>query len=65
MLLYGDVFDVKDEREKNTIIFNTFVFMQLFNEINARRLTDGNLFYIVVVYFILISLQSKIYSKVY
>jgi len=27
-------------RKNNTFIFNTFVFMQLFNEINSRRLND-------------------------
>lgn len=31
----------EDMARLNTIIFNTFVFLQLFNEINARRVNDG------------------------
>jgi len=32
--------DTKDPNEHYTIIFNTFVLMQIFNEINSRQLTD-------------------------
>jgi magnesium-transporting ATPase (P-type) len=40
LLFAGDYYDVVDQMEElehYTIIFNTFVFMQLFNEINSRR----------------------------
>ncbi|XP_071720668.1 calcium-transporting ATPase 12, plasma membrane-type-like [Rutidosis leptorrhynchoides] len=37
------IFNV-DERVKNTIIFNTFVFCQVFNEFNARKLEKKNVF---------------------
>jgi hypothetical protein len=46
------------DREHLTIIFNAFVFMQLFNEINARRLEDeknpfegffSNYFFVVIL----------------
>ncbi|GJV87881.1 calcium-transporting ATPase 12, plasma membrane-type-like protein [Tanacetum coccineum] len=37
------IFDV-DERVKNTIIFNTFVFCQVFNEFNSRKLEKRNVF---------------------
>lgn len=43
VLLYAgpDIFDLPSySRDHLTIIFNTFVFMQLFNELNARRLND-------------------------
>ncbi|XP_050225493.1 putative calcium-transporting ATPase 13, plasma membrane-type [Mercurialis annua] len=33
-----------DERVKNTIIFNTFVLCQVFNEFNARKLEKRNIF---------------------
>lgn len=33
-----------DEKVKNTIIFNTFVFCQVFNEFNARKLEKKNIF---------------------
>ncbi|XP_017977787.1 PREDICTED: calcium-transporting ATPase 12, plasma membrane-type [Theobroma cacao] len=33
-----------DERVKNTLIFNTFVFCQVFNEFNARKLEKKNIF---------------------
>ncbi|KAL4588126.1 hypothetical protein LXL04_001006 [Taraxacum kok-saghyz] len=38
-----EIFDV-DERVKNTIIFNTFVFCQVFNEFNSRKLEKRNVF---------------------
>ncbi|KAI3682685.1 hypothetical protein L1987_82845 [Smallanthus sonchifolius] len=37
------IFNV-DERVKNTIIFNTFVFCQVFNEFNSRKLEKQNVF---------------------
>ncbi|KAK3200631.1 hypothetical protein Dsin_024046 [Dipteronia sinensis] len=37
------IFDVS-ENVKNTIIFNTFVFCQVFNEFNCRRLEKKNIF---------------------
>ncbi|XP_023749222.1 putative calcium-transporting ATPase 13, plasma membrane-type [Lactuca sativa] len=37
------IFNV-DERVKNTIIFNTFVFCQVFNEFNSRKLEKRNVF---------------------
>ncbi|KAI3678880.1 hypothetical protein L6452_38184 [Arctium lappa] len=37
------IFDV-NERVKNTIIFNTFVFCQVFNEFNSRKLEQRNIF---------------------
>ncbi|KAL8214976.1 hypothetical protein R6Q57_004425 [Mikania cordata] len=37
------IFNV-DERVKNTIIFNTFVFCQVFNEFNSRKLEKKNVF---------------------
>ncbi|XP_031251486.1 calcium-transporting ATPase 12, plasma membrane-type-like [Pistacia vera] len=33
-----------DEKIKNTLIFNTFVFCQIFNEFNARNLEEKNIF---------------------
>ncbi|TQE02166.1 hypothetical protein C1H46_012167 [Malus baccata] len=33
-----------DEKVKNTLIFNTFVFCQVFNEFNARKLEKKNIF---------------------
>ncbi|XP_031263850.1 putative calcium-transporting ATPase 13, plasma membrane-type [Pistacia vera] len=33
-----------DEKIKNTLIFNTFVFCQIFNEFNARILEEKNIF---------------------
>ncbi|KAI3749431.1 hypothetical protein L2E82_20043 [Cichorium intybus] len=38
-----DIFDV-NERVKNTIIFNTFVLCQVFNEFNSRKLEKRNIF---------------------
>ncbi|CAI9300630.1 unnamed protein product [Lactuca saligna] len=38
-----EIFDV-DERVKNTIIFNTFVLCQVFNEFNSRKLEKRNIF---------------------
>jgi len=32
--------DVEADKVKNTIVFNTFVFCQVFNEINSRKLED-------------------------
>ena len=49
----GDLFDIKDGFQSETfcmptqhtsIVFTTFVFMQLFNEINARMLQERNVF---------------------
>ncbi|XP_044468403.1 putative calcium-transporting ATPase 13, plasma membrane-type [Mangifera indica] len=37
------IFNV-DEQIKNTLIFNTFVFCQIFNEFNARNLEKQNIF---------------------
>lgn len=37
------IFDV-DEKVKNTLIFNTFVLCQVFNEFNARKLEKKNVF---------------------
>lgn len=37
------IFDV-DEKVKNTLIFNTFVLCQVFNEFNARKLEKKNIF---------------------
>ncbi|KAI3678883.1 hypothetical protein L6452_38187 [Arctium lappa] len=37
------IFNV-NERVKNTIIFNTFVFCQVFNEFNSRKLEQRNIF---------------------
>ncbi|KAM0050697.1 putative P-type Ca(2+) transporter [Helianthus debilis subsp. tardiflorus] len=37
------IFNV-DKRVKNTIIFNTFVFCQVFNEFNSRKLEKQNVF---------------------
>eukprot|EP01132_Coremiostelium_polycephalum_P001126 gene1126-1431_t len=42
--IYDDILGkpvIKDSRHHKTIIFNTFVFMQLFNEINARVLGNN------------------------
>ncbi|KAI3506806.1 hypothetical protein L1887_21371 [Cichorium endivia] len=38
-----EIFDV-NERVKNTIIFNTFVLCQVFNEFNSRKLEKRNIF---------------------
>lgn len=49
----GDLFDIADGFHSSTfcrptqhasIVFTTFVFMQLFNEINARMLQERNVF---------------------
>ncbi|RWR87968.1 Cation-transporting P-type ATPase [Cinnamomum micranthum f. kanehirae] len=39
----GSIFGV-DERVRNTLIFNTFVLCQVFNEFNARKLEKRNVF---------------------
>ena len=39
----GSIFGVKD-KIKNTLIFNTFVLCQVFNEFNARKLEKKNIF---------------------
>ncbi|XP_077246453.1 calcium-transporting ATPase 12, plasma membrane-type-like [Tasmannia lanceolata] len=39
----GSIFNV-DEGVKNTLIFNTFVLCQIFNEFNARKLEKRNVF---------------------
>ena len=50
----GDLFDIVDGFQSETfcmptqhtsIVFTTFVFMQLFNEINARMLQERNVFF--------------------
>ena len=62
LILHGaEAFNVKeDSREHLTIIFNTFVFCQVFNELNARSITnnfnifDGlqkNLLFVAIIMF--------------
>ncbi|RIB24300.1 hypothetical protein C2G38_2134118 [Gigaspora rosea] len=67
ILLYcgNDILDYDTPEEKSslpTIIFNTFVFLQIFNEINSRRLNDklnifkgafSNKYFIVIFSFII------------
>ena len=54
MFVFPDFLDMRDGYEESsvcrptqhkTMVFTTFVFMQLFNEINCRRLQDRNVFY--------------------
>ncbi|KAL9972964.1 hypothetical protein ACROYT_G019365 [Oculina patagonica] len=54
MFVFPDFLDMRDGYEESsvcrptqhkTMLFTTFVFMQLFNEINCRRLQDRNVFY--------------------
>lgn len=49
----GDLFDIEDgfisetfcmPTQHSSIVFTTFVFMQLFNEVNARMLQERNVF---------------------
>ena len=45
-ILYYGYYDFevnKDTIEHDTIIFNTFVFCQIFNELNARSIDDNNM----------------------
>ncbi|KAG0201269.1 hypothetical protein BGX28_005842 [Mortierella sp. GBA30] len=55
-------------QELDTMVFNTFVFLQIFNEINCRRL-DNNLnifagihrnYYFIVIFFIMVLFQAII-----
>ena len=43
MLLFAGegIFDTKSDEELLTLVFNTFVFMQVFNEINSRKVNQG------------------------
>ena len=54
MFVFPDFLDMRDGYEESsvcrptqhkTMVFTTFVFMQLFNEINCRRVQDRNVFY--------------------
>ena len=36
----GSATDIEDRMR--TVVFNVFVFMQIFNEFNSRKITDGN-----------------------
>jgi len=38
--LYADLYEDLGPSRHMTILFNTFVFMQLFNEVNARKIED-------------------------
>jgi len=58
---------IPDERRTlRTIVFNTFVFMQIFNELNARRVDDGiNIFkrihkhtIFIIIFFITVVVQA-------
>lgn len=57
----------KGSTEHHTIVFNAFVFMQLFNEINSRKLEDGIIFLIFFfIYTILLTifkLQKRIHLR--
>ena len=54
MFLFPDFLDMRDGYDESsvcrptqhgTMVFTTFVFMQLFNEINCRRVQDRNVFH--------------------
>lgn len=49
LLLYGapsvfgfDMTDPLDRALNRTLVFNTFIFMQIFNEVNSRTVNDCN-----------------------
>ncbi|ORY03426.1 calcium-translocating P-type ATPase [Basidiobolus meristosporus CBS 931.73] len=60
--------DITQKRELNTLIFNTFVFMQIFNEVNCRRLDNKlNIFhnihknnYFIFIFFLMVLGQTLI-----
>ena len=72
----AELFDVKDGFTEDTIcqptqhssiVFTTFVFMQLFNEINSRRVRNRNVFkgiicnyFFVVIWFICVVIQVQV-----
>lgn len=39
-----NILNIDEELELNSVIFNAFVFMQVFSEINSRRIVDKNIF---------------------
>lgn len=54
MFVFPDFLDMRDGYDESsvcrptqhgTMVFTTFIFMQLFNEINCRRVQDRNVFY--------------------
>ncbi|CAO3650572.1 unnamed protein product [Cunninghamella blakesleeana] len=57
-LLYTNILQIEDPISLQTFVFNTFVFCQLFNELNCRRIDNGfnivkgitkNRFFIVII----------------
>ena len=81
IFLGPELFDVKDgfkgdtickPTQHSSIVFTTFVFMQLFNEINSRRVRERNIFkgllrnyYFIIIWLSCVVIQVRLFQHKY